>query len=293
MLSEEEKKSCNEKLEVLNKEIKELKTEAQQLHKDKESWITKKNAVRQDISNIIKDVKELKEERNELTQKVQENKESREEVDSKIKELQSNIDSLKEKRNDAQSKLGLKKPINILQKEIKDMRDKVETIPMSFNAEKKLMQQIKDKEKQLKGADELISLQKELRAAINEFNKYKRFRDNSNYKVKSIASHSQSKHKSMIKEAEKIDLLREQEKEAHEKFKESKDKYTEINSKIKEKLSEIKEINSKLGIEQEEIKKKHDKVVKQSLNDKRKEVEEKMLKGEKLTTEDLLILQSE
>jgi len=291
MLSEQERTELTEQLEKVNAEVRDLRKEVQVLHKDKESWITKKNSIRQDISNIIKDVKGLKEARNELTSKVQENKGNREEFDKTMKDLQTTIDELKVKRDAAQDKLGLKKPIGILQKDIKAMQDKVETIPMSFNAEKKLMQQIKDIRKQLKGADGLLKIQKELREKIQEFNKNKRIRDNSNSKLKSIASHSQAKHKSMLAEAEKIDVLREEEKVAHESFKVAKEKYSERNTILKEKLNEIKEINVKLGIEEKETRKKQDKAARKSLEERRREAEAKMMNGEKLTTEDLLVMQ--
>ncbi len=118
MLSEQEKNECTEKLSKIRSEVRDLRVEVQKLHKNKESWITKKNAIRQDIANIIKDVKGLKEERNELTSKVAVSKEGREEVDTKLKDLQTTIDDLKVKRDAMQEKLGLRKPINFLQKEI-------------------------------------------------------------------------------------------------------------------------------------------------------------------------------
>lgn len=292
MLSEQERTELTEKLEKVHSEVRDLRREVQVLHKDKEAWITKKNSIRQDISNIIKDVKGLKEARNELTSKVQENKGTREEFDKTMKDLQTSIDELKVKRDTVQDKLGLKKPIAILQKEIKAMNDKLETIPMSFNAEKKLMSQIKDIRKQLKGADELILVQRELREKIQDFNKQRRIRDSSNVKLKSIASHSQSKHKSMLAEADKIDALREDEKVAHEKFKEAKTIYSDKNTILKDKLSEIKAINEKLGIEEKDNRRKQDKAIKKTLDQRRKEVEAKMMSGKKLTTEDLLVMQA-
>lgn len=163
---------------------------------------------------------------------------------------------------------------------------------MSFNAEKKVMAQIKDKKKQLEGAKQIHDVVKKVRAVIQELEMYKNIRDISNSKVQNIAKNSQSKHVKMIEESNKIDELKAKEKEAFENFRKLKDKVKEKIAEINKLGDNLKEINKKLGIEKSEQRKIKQARDQQSLVEKQKLVEEKMAKGEKLTTDDLLVMQS-
>jgi uncharacterized coiled-coil DUF342 family protein len=241
----------------------------------------------------LKDVKELKTERNELTEKVQVSKQDREEIKKKMPQLQARIDELHKQREALSQKLGFTKNIGFLKKEIEALGDRLVTTPMSFQAEKKLMKEVNDKKKLLGSAGEISKISSEMKKLIQERDMYRKIFDVSNTQVKSTASKSQQKHASMLTGVQKLDDLRNNEKEAFLKFKELKDKYQIKSSELNEKVEKLKSLQDKVGIAKAEIKQKHEANTKRTLADMRKEIEEKMMRGEKLNTDDLLILQSE
>ena len=71
----------------------------------------------------------------------------------------------------------------------------------------------------------------------------------------------------------------------------AKKKFTEINDKLKDKLVELGKLTGKTGKIKEEKKKKEKKGKESRLKSKKDEVEDKLAKGEKLTTDDILVLQ--
>jgi len=292
MISEEEKKGLMEELDSLKATMHDLKGELDSLNKEKERWMDKKNSFKNEILSLIGNVKGLKSERNNLTTQVKMSKQEREKVDKKIPELLDQLEKLKVEKNDLSEKLGLRKDAVSVKKEIDAMRQKLETEPMSFNAEKKLMQSINQKKKELESAGQVMDIVKKIRVIQQELDMYKKIRSISHSKVQSIAKNSQVKHENMIEESKKIDELKAKEQEAYEKFKEIKDKYKGKSDELKDLLHKITGINKKFGVhdkEQSDIKEKQQK---KTLAQKRKEVEGKLANGEKLTTEDLLVLQS-
>jgi len=292
MLTEEEKQKLMDELNSVKSKVQAVKKDLDVLNREKEGWMTKKTSFKNEILKIIGNVKELKTARNSLTSQVKMTKEERGKVDHKIPELEEQLKKLKTEKDELSQKLGLKKDIGFIKREIDGMRQKFETEPMSFGAEKKLMQQIKQKKKDLEGAGEVMKIVSKIRAIHQELDMYNKIRTVSHSKVQSIARNSQSKHENMVEESKRIDELKTKEQEAFEKFKEVKERYKVKSDEFKAELEKQRELNKKLGIDEKEHKQVTEKQQKKTLTQKRKEVEDKLTKGEKLTTEDLLVLQS-
>ena len=279
-------------LNSVRSKIQDIKKDLDILNKEKEGWMTKKTSYKNEILKILGNVKELKTARNNLTSQVKMSKEERAKVDHKIPELEEQLKKLKTEKDEVSQKLGLKKDIGFIKREIEAMNQKFETEPMSFGSEKKLMQEIKQKRKELEGAGEIMKIVGRIRAIHQELDMYNKIRTVSHSKVQSIARNSQSKHENMVEESKRIDELKSKEQEAFEKFKEVKERYKARSDEFKAELLNLNVVQKKLGIDEKEHKQVTEKQQNKTLIQKIKEVEDKLTKGEKLTTEDLLILQS-
>ena len=88
-----------------------------------------------------------------------------------------------------------------------------------------------------------------------------------------------------------VDEVRAKEKEVFEKLKNISDSRQDLNLKLKDRLNGLNKISSELEKHNKEIqnKKKEEEIL--FLKSKKSQIEDKIKKGGKLTTEDLLVLQ--
>jgi phosphoserine phosphatase len=292
MLSEDEKQANITKLQEVKDRVHAIRQEMDALNKEKEDWFAKKSSYRDEVLKLIGNVKGLKEERNTLTTQVQLSKSERENIDKKIPELRAKMEQLKKEKESLMKKDGPRVNFFEARSEIEAMERKIETEPMSFEKEKKLMVMIKAKKKELKGANDIKEIDRKMHEIFEELDMYNKIRNISHSKVQAIAKNSQFKHLSMIEESQKIDELKAKEEEAFNKFKELKAKYKEKADELRIELAKQGEVGKALGMHNQEQREASHKEQRRTLADKRRDVEEKLKNKGKLTTEDLLVLQS-
>ena len=145
------------------------------------------------------------------------------------------------------------------------------------------MIQIKQLKKQLEEASEVQDLFKELKTVSNQIKETKDKAEEAHKKIIE-AKKDQNTYEEFMKLTKQINELKKKQENAFGKFIDSKNKFSGINKQLKEKLKDAKSINLKETIK---VENKQAKVLEQ----KTKEVEEKLKKKKKLTTEDLLVFQ--
>ena len=96
----------------------------------------------------------------------------------------------------------------------------------------------------------------------------------------------------MLEYSKRIDELKIKEQEAYRKFLEAKEKFSQVNAKLKEKLPGISAIKNKLETFNIQVKEEKQKKERLTLKEKGEIANQKLKSGQKLTTEDLLALQS-
>ncbi|MBU1201274.1 MAG: hypothetical protein KJ583_04975 [Nanoarchaeota archaeon] len=290
MLNESEKKNLIEQLKKAKEEVNLLKSKLSKVNSEKESWFRKKATISQEIKDKISFVQDSKKQRNNLTSEVKSTKTKRDELNKKISEELKIVKHIKPKPEDGHHQQR-ENPF-ALKKKIDSMELKIETEPMSFQKEQAIMKEIKTLKKKY---DEIKGLMKEIddiRGKNKELNMLKKEANKFHKDLQQQAKESQEFHEQIIEYSKEIDILREKEKEAHDKFMLGKDEYINLNNELKRKLEELKAVKDNLEqnevrVEELEREKKH-----KNLKEKTKEVNEKIKKKQKLTTEDLLIMQS-
>ena len=124
-----------------------------------------------------------------------------------------------------------------------------------------------------------------------EINVLKKQSEDVHAKIQSLAKESQARHEEMVSATTKIDELREKEKEANDKFSELKKKFKEANDFLKRKLAEANDIGRKINEHIEETKIERKEKEWRTIKEKEANIAEKIRRGKKLTTEDLLVFQ--
>ncbi len=291
MLTPDDKSQLTKQADELSNQIKALRKRLHELNDFKEKLFDQRNTVGKQISELIKNVKGIRSERDNLTSEVKMSKEEREKLNNDIKAKTLELKKLTEERNAANDKAGLKEDPRFLKRELERLNYKIETEAMSFDKETKLMKVIKDLKKKVDAAKGGMLLSDKVRNLSRQLDEMRFIAQSAHSKVQTAASASQEKHSGMMEVSHKIDDLKTQEDTLNQQITEKKAEMKPIGDELDAKSALLNEINDKLGVAREEGKKHKEESDKKKIFDKATEVRAKLMRGEKLTTEDILVLQ--
>jgi uncharacterized coiled-coil DUF342 family protein len=111
-------------------------------------------------------------------------------------------------------------------------------------------------------------------------------------KVTQSARQSQEYHEKLITLSKEIEELKAAEETAYQEFLGAKQEYMSLSGDVREAQQEQRERRTEERKQQERARKEREAEDQKTLQQRAKEAQEKMSRGEKLTTEDLLALQS-
>ena len=291
MLNESEIKELLEKLTQAKNEVTILKGKLNQINKQKENWLKKKDEINKEISSKIGEIKGSKHKRNDLTSQVKNLKKTRNDLNKQINEKINEIKKLKDDYKSACEKHNVQGDPAKLKKDIESLEFKIETEPMKFDKEQKLRKEIKGLKKQYAELSAVTGVWDNVRKKSKDIDVLKKEANQIHKKVQDMAKMSQGHHEELIGESKEIDDMKKAEEEAYQKFFEYKKQFSDINDELKKKLDELKTIKDTLDhnkVELDDLKKDKDT---KAFKEKEKKVQEKVKKKAKLTTEDLLVLQ--
>ena len=162
---------------------------------------------------------------------------------------------------------------------------------MSFQKEQVVMKEIRFLKKQYNQIKDATSEISDIRSKNRELNKLKKEANKLHRDLQKQAKESQEFHEQLIEYSKEIDILREKEKASHELFLERKKSYMGVNNELKVKLEEFKKVKEELESNDVQVAELEHEKKKKNLKEKTKEVNDKIKKRHKLTTEDLLVMQ--
>jgi uncharacterized coiled-coil DUF342 family protein len=288
-----------EDIEQLNRELEQTRITLDEKSAEKERAYQKRQSIRSKISQLINEVKELKKERNTFTSKVRKLKETK---SGKIAEQKGILDELKELQKKiresqpaASPGKGKVHPDRLLQ-QIERLDYVIETEALSPKKEQEVMdkiRQLKTEYEQVKGSDDVYAKYREVRKQFTNLN-----REISEVKtiIQSNADTSQEHHVKMLEVSKQIDELKAELDAAEAEYQEKRTEYLAV-------LDGFKTIKEKLGMavpEKRKVERENRKAQAEAraeaentkLASKQEDVYAKIKKKQKITTEDLLILQN-
>ncbi len=286
-------KNVEKAIEDQKVRVRELRERVSVCDKDLTAKKQARKALGGEISLCIRRAKELRQERNALTAQVKEKKDERQKLNTQILEKIKRIKEVQAQKVQAQSKLGVSENPARVKDELDRLNAKIETEVISFDKEKALMKQIHTLEKKYAQCKEASVVWEEHRVLSKEIRELQQKADQVHRGIQRFAKESQEKHARVVVDSQKIDELQKKEQvlqqEIDEKQKLLDASWAELNVEL-QKLSELTGVQE--DFDKEELRLLHESEHKK-LVDLRRVVEEKLQKGEKLTTEDLLVLQSQ
>jgi len=270
------------------KDISNIKNELSSLKSEKDKLKIEKEELSKTTKDLIDKAKDLKKNKDQFNMKLNQLKKTRDEYNSKVKELVTKIKEVQKKKKDIYSKQGIKGDPDKLHKQIKDLRMMIETEVLSFDKEKKLMEQIKRLEKQYDECKDVKIVNEEYNKLSKAIEENKKLGEEAHQKVKEFLKANKKGYKEFIALTKKITNMKSQQERIYSVFKQVKDKFDSMNQSLRSRLGQI--THKKVEKQQKEeikIKKHEEKIIKEKVS----LVEEKIKKKKKLTTEDLIAYQ--
>ena len=275
-----------EKRTSLVKETEELKKERNELNLAANGWSSTRDELNGQTKSLVEEAQKYKELREEYNQGVSENKAKRDELNGKANKIYAEIDRLRDKYN-----LSKGQSLNELKKEIDRLEFKQQTNVLTIDKERQLVEKISDikdefntRKKELEENEELRGLLEEAQTLRDEASKY-------HDKVIEYVNLAQDCHDRMVRIFKNVDRIRAEADKAHKKFVTTQGDANRIHKKFiryQKELKDFEKIISSLKKRGKESREHRERV---ATRKKAEELYNQFKKGEKLGTEDLLLLQ--
>ncbi len=272
-----------EQLKSKRKELSALKAKLSTALRVKEETFKDLRSIRDKIKSRSQKITNLKQERNALTDEVKKLKGERDKLNDTVKNAATMRKQVDEKKKDiGNDTYQDPRKIKIL---IEQIERKIETEVMPFNKEQELNKRVKELKAEYKKISELGQIFQAEKVAGKEFVESRKKAQESHKEVQEKAHDSQEKHVEVNKMYEELKSLREQEKPINDKFSSQKKEFEDLKVQadaIQIQVSELSKICNEV----------EDKSFKDQIVEKTTAVKEKLKKGGKLTTADILALQA-
>jgi uncharacterized coiled-coil DUF342 family protein len=276
-------KELREELQEKKKDVVTLRQQLSSLSEEKRNQFQSMKGLRDKIRSHNVNIRSFKKERDDLTDEVRSLKKERDVLNKVTKEksgLKRDIDERKK-----QAGPEVRGNPRRIKEEIRQIETKIETEVMSFTKEQQLTKRVKELKIQYKELASLEGVWKEASAITADFSQARRKAQDVHLLIQKKADDSQEKHEQIVKHLETLKALRKEEKPLAEKESELHVKLGNLKRDLDAAQKRITEINKLLNQEEE-------KSYNQIAKEKTAEVEEKMKKRKKLSTEDILAFQS-
>ena len=269
-----------------------LRSRFKELKDCKNQFLGRLEEISKRIRLLISQIKEKKSNRNALTDQVKVQKEQRSALS---KEIRDKIEVVKKVQTKipplyASSKDDRRESPQRLKARMDELNRRIETEALPFDKEQALMKQIKEIKvvydkavKESAGRQDSIKLSREI-------NELKAKADASHELVQRQAKESQAIHEEILKMSMGVEALKKEESSVKGSFNAAKSELDKISAKLDSIRSKARQTGSE---QKERSHREYEEHTKKRLIQRIESVHEKIKKGGKLTTEDLIILQGE
>ena len=226
-----------------------------------------------------------------MTKQVRKSKKERDDLNAKIKTLIEEIKKLNSNKSSFVKEHSIKEDPKKIRENIDALEFKIETEALSFEKEKQMMKLIHEKQKLLKEAKGLTEVVDNISKLSREIDDLKKKAKEKHDAMQKHAKDSQDHHEKMINLSEGLKNRNEKDKETYDKVVEYQAKVDTVNAELEKHLLVLKQATEKYMKVVNKKKADKKKKIEEVLKEKDEAVEEKIKKGKKLTTQDLLVFQ--
>ena len=271
--------------EELQKKANEARNKRDQLHLQSKKLILERDSLNAKIRELREQAKEHRKRRDEINERVKNAKKVRNQLNEAYEKIRMKIRALEKKRSVALGGPSIRK----LKNEVRQLEHEQMTRPMSPQNEKELIEKIAQLHLKIKEKEKALLQDPKIKKTLEEEKQIKEKAEKQHRQVEELAKKAQQEHEKMINLLKQCDQIREKINELQEKIVIVKIEADKIHNEFISYVDKIHELDRKIA---EEKKKSSIKLEDLPLSQKRaNEIFERFKGGEKLSTEDLMILQ--
>jgi len=279
---EDMKKKKDELQEKANK----LKKKRDELHDKSKKMAKERDEINAKIRQLRNQIGEHKKRRDEYNERVKHAKDLRNEIIKNHINLKKNIKDLERNRSTAS---GIN--LNKMKQNLRKLENEQMTQPMSPQKEKKLIETIKEVHLKIKDQEDQLNKDPKLKKAVEEEKILKQKAEKQHELVERIAKKAQEEHQSMIDLLKQLDNSVKRTTEIQEDIVLTKIEADTVHREFIDHVNKIHELEKEISsFEKKKVVKKKMEDVSAALK-QADEIFERFKRGEKLSTDDLMILQ--
>ncbi len=257
-----------------------------ELNDKTKEWAERRDQLNAQTRKFIDDANQRRESRDKLNSEVREAKASRDEWNRKFNDLSDKAMTL---RREKMPKSGLS--IRKFKAELRALEKKHMTSVLSADKEKALMKEMSQLDSKIKEMEREIEQFSEVKVAEKDARDAKDQAEAFHRKVSELAEKAQVEHDSMLKLYEEADKLRKEADASQEKFIETKLAADEEHREHIEHIRQVHDFDKIIAGIRDKTRKTRKEKDETSAKKEAEEIFEKFRSGEKLSTEDIMVLQ--
>jgi len=280
-------KELEGKKDKLNIKADEHRYKRDRLNEETKRLVERRDSLNDQVKKLLREANDHREKRNQLNEQVKSAKVLREELNKKANDTAETVNVLRRERMPKDGNM-----VGKLKKDLKSLEFRQMTSVLSPDKEKGLLEEMKRLQFQIKEKEKAFEQNDEVRGAITEANKAREEAEAQHALVSKLADDAQKEHDAMVELYEKSDSLRKEADMVQEQFVRTK---TSADEEHREHVNLIRQVHDfdkvTSGLRRRE--KKARKVKSETVAKKQaQEIFERFKRGEKLSTEDLMALQT-
>jgi len=270
----------------LQEKANEFKKKRDLLHEKSKKMAKERDDINAKVRLIRNQIGEHKRKRDEYNERVKHAKEQRNEIIKNHLDLKKKIKDL-ERQKSSSSGVNL----NQLKQSLRKLENEQMTQPMSAQKEKKLIETIKGIHLKIKDQEESLNKDPKLKKAIEEEKASKQKAEKQHELVEKMAKKAQEEHQFMIELLTQLDSSVKKTTTIQENIVLTKIEADTVHKEFIDNVNKIHDLEKKIaGAEKKKVVKKKIADV-SAVQKEADDIYERFKKGEKLSTEDLMILQ--
>jgi uncharacterized coiled-coil DUF342 family protein len=275
-----------EKKDEFQIKANKLKKKRDELHDKSKRMAKERDEINAKIRQLRNQISEHKKRRDEYNERVKHAKELRNEIIKNHLHFKKKIKDLERDRSTAS---GINS--NKMKQNLRKLENEQMTQPMSPQKEKKLIETIKELHLKIKDQEDQLNQDPKLKKAVEEEKMLKQKAEKQHELVERIAKKAQDEHQSMIDLLKQLDNSGKRTTEIQEDIVLTKIEADTVHREFIDHVNKIHELEKKISsIEKKKVVKKKMEDVSATLKEA-DEIFERFKRGEKLSTDDLMILQ--
>jgi len=274
------------KITIITQQLTVLREQINNARAETKTLIEKRDKLDEQIKRLRQEIRELKNERNNLNEKVKTLKQQRAEARAKIRTIFEEVRAHSQKITELKKKTPKESHL-ILQKDLEDIEWKIQTTLLDMQEEKRLIENVKQIETQLRIYKKIDQQAKKIAELRNELKTLETNADTAHQELTETAKRSQEIHTKMIAKISEAKNIKSEADNLHDAYVQAKGPVKPLHEEIKKLTEQRKKLQDDVREEDERRKKNAEQALKEKLESQAKD---KLKRGEKLNWDEFQLL---